>query len=101
MYKDEFSCRKDVEDNFQVTLSNENILFAGYGYECYEGNAYVLFEQDGKLYEVEGGHCSCYGLEGQWDPVEATKETIQQRITADNYNMRPWMDDIKQIVEKL
>lgn len=57
-----------------------NILFASYGYENYSGDAYVLFERDGKLFDVIGGHCSCYGLEGQFSPTETTLEAIKMRL---------------------
>lgn len=56
-----------------------NILFASYTYENYSGTAFVLFEKGGKLYEVNGGHCSCYGLEGQWEPEETSWESIKIR----------------------
>lgn len=49
-------------------LKDSEVLFAAYGGASYEGAAVVIFERDGQLYAVEGGHCSCYGLEGQWDP---------------------------------
>lgn len=57
-----------------------NILFASYGQDNYSGDAFVLFEQDGKLYEVHGGHCSCYGLEGQWTPEETALESLKLRL---------------------
>lgn len=38
----------------------------------YDGSAYVLFEKNNKLFEVYGGHCSCFGLEGQFNPEEIT-----------------------------
>lgn len=56
-----------------------NILFASYTYENYEGSAFVLFEKCGALYEVNGSHCSCYGLEGQWNPEETSWEAIKLR----------------------
>jgi hypothetical protein len=59
---------------------NINILFASYGYESYSGDAFVLVEIDGKLNEVNGGHCSCYRLEGQWEPEETTLEALQHRL---------------------
>jgi len=65
-------------------LDDIEILFASYTYECYEGDAFVLFRKDGKLFEVNAGHCSCYGLEGQWDPEETTKEALMYRITEGN-----------------
>jgi hypothetical protein len=41
----------------------------------------VIYEKDGQLYEVHGGHCSCYGLEGQWSPEETSKEYLLGEIT--------------------
>lgn len=46
------------------------IIFAAYTYEDYSGDTLVIFEKGGKLYRVDGGHCSCYGLEDQWEPEE-------------------------------
>jgi len=62
------------------TLDGAEILVASYTYEEYSGSAYVLFRRDGKLFEVHGGHCSCYGLEDQWEPEETTKEAILHRL---------------------
>ncbi len=62
-------------------LDGAEILVASYTYECYEGDAYVLFRRDGKLFEVHGSHCSCYGLEDQWEPEETTREAIVHRLT--------------------
>lgn len=59
-----------------------NILLASYSYQDYSGDAFVLFERDGKLFEVNGGHCSCYGLEGQWEPEEASIEALRHRLDA-------------------
>lgn len=59
------------------------ILFGSYSYESYSGDAFVLFRdnRDGKLYEVNGGHCSCYGLEGQWNPEEVVISELHHRLT--------------------
>lgn len=45
------------------------IYYADYTYECYSGDAYVLgYNKDlKKWFEVHGSHCSCYGLEDQWE----------------------------------
>jgi len=61
-------------------LSGVEILLAYYDYEDYSGSAFVLFRKDGKLFEVNGGHCSCYGLEGQWTPEETTAEALVFRM---------------------
>ena len=52
--------------------TENELLFASYGGGSYEGDAFVLFRKDGVLYEVNGSHCSCYGLEGQWKPEETS-----------------------------
>lgn len=62
----------------------ENILFASYGTDNYLGDAFVLFEKDGKLFEVNGSHCSCYELEEQWNPQETSVEAIKFRLEKGN-----------------
>jgi hypothetical protein len=57
------------------------ILFASYTMNQYDGTAYVLFHNKGKLYEVEGSHCSCYGLERQWKPQEIPKDVMDKVLT--------------------
>lgn len=56
------------------------VLIADYEQGGYEGDAFVLFERDGKLWEVNAGHCSCHGLEGQWDPEEVTMQNLSDRL---------------------
>ena len=84
MYLNDWSESKEVGmcGDFQIeepALNGLNILLATYTYEDYSGDAFVLFEKDGKLFEVNGGHCSCYGLEGQWEPEETTSEALLTR----------------------
>lgn len=69
---------------------NLKILLASYTNECYEGDAFVLFERDGKLFEVNGGHCSCFGLEGQWEPEETTKEALIHRLDKGDLGVSYW-----------
>ena len=57
-----------------------DVVFAAYEAEGYEGEAIVRFRDGGKLFEVHGTHCSCYGLEGQWEPEEVEPEVLLQRI---------------------
>ena len=68
----EFSINSDL-------LEGIEILYAWYEYESYSGSAFVLFRKDDKLYEVNGSHCSCYGLEDQWDPEETNVEALLKR----------------------
>lgn len=71
--------KRVIEQEFEVKLPRSvRILFAAFTDEDYEGNAFVLFEQDGKYYEVWGSHCSCSGFEGQWEPEESDFQTLRQ-----------------------
>lgn len=90
-----FGSVEAIIDEFGISeeaLKDANILFAFYEYEEYSGSAFVLFERNGKLYEVHGSHCSCHGLsedginggETQWDPEETTIEALKI-TTSDNY----------------
>lgn len=68
--------------------SNLVLLYADYTYEDYSGDAYVLgYNKDNKqFFEVHGSHCSCYGLEGQWDEeyyedVKQLQAAIERRFS--------------------
>jgi hypothetical protein len=77
----EFGSQDDLEREFEEKMP-EGAAFhiAWYGHGSYEGEAFVLFEQGGKLYEVNASHCSCYGIEKQWSPEETSVEALQQRL---------------------
>lgn len=72
------SVRSEFKLNRSDILDGE-ILLAVYDVPGYEGTAFVLFERDGKLYEVNGSHCSCYGLESQWEPEETSWKALAMR----------------------
>jgi hypothetical protein len=80
VYYGEFTNEEDVCREFHIKQANGTILFAAYETPCYEGYADVIFVSDGKLYHVEGSHCSCYGLENQWEPVETTTAALRHRL---------------------
>lgn len=65
----------------------ENVIpvFAIYEHESYEGSAVVAFVQNEELKIVYGSHCSCMGLEGQWDP-----ETVPWKIAGDFIRKTWW-----------
>lgn len=87
-YHNEFSCWADVVRDFSEGLPGfqwgssvksikgapaeepEEVLWADYEIDGYEGSALVIYRQGNKVFEVSGSHCSCYGLEGQWEPEE-------------------------------
>lgn len=82
MYLGNFDNKQKIADEFQIDiaeLEDCRIMFAAYTYEDYSGSALVLFAKDGKLYEVNGSHCSCHGLEGQWQPEETFLEALRMR----------------------
>lgn len=75
--------RAAVLESFEAppgALTGAEVLVATYSLSGYDGSTYVLFRRDGKLFEVHGGHCSCYGLEGQWTPEEVTPQEILFRM---------------------
>ena len=76
-----------VDRPIEDMATDDEILFAQYGYESYEGNACVLFQRNGVLYRVDAGHCSCYGLEGQWTPEETLWKAEAMRPRDYSYGM--------------
>lgn len=84
---------EDEQQEFINRHKNLNILFASYGRANYEGDAWVLFEKDGKLFEVNGSHCSCYGLEGQWSPEEVVLKELENRLINGTFGEDDWTDN--------
>jgi hypothetical protein len=72
-----------VYKTFEIDPLPGKILYARYDYEDdYSGYAVVLYlDPDGELWENEGSHCSCNGLEGQWSPGLVTAEYVLKRGT--------------------
>jgi hypothetical protein len=83
VYHDLFTDNQSIIDQFnapQDALEGATVYFAWYSYEDYSGTALVVFEKDGRLYEVNGSHCSCYGLEeGGWQLEETSWEALAVR----------------------
>ena len=59
----------DVEDG-------KVVLLAAYETADYEGYASVVWFERGKLYLVKGSHCSCMGLEEQFEPEETHVDAL-------------------------
>ncbi len=94
IYMHSFACNSDIIREFEIpedSLEGCEVLLAYYhcgDYGC-DSSAFVLFRKDGKLYEVNGSHCSCHGLESmdyysdggtQWEPEEVTLEELEHRL---------------------
>ena len=101
-YFNNFTCLQDVKDQFSsvdsdykklndVELKEEEVVLASYGGESYTGDAVVFLVRDGKLYEVHGSHCSCNGLEGQWNLEETSLEALEHRF--DNGNLEYFISE--------
>ena len=98
----EFKNAKNViEEFFYYSFQEEkekiekelNILFASYNTGNYYVDAFVLFEKEGKLYEVNASHCSCYGLEEQWEPEEVLLEELEHRLINGTFGLNNWSDN--------
>lgn len=63
----------------EVDAEDKDILFAAYNGDSYNGEAFVLFQRDGKLFEVHATHCSCDTLYGQWKPEETSWAQVAAR----------------------
>lgn len=83
-----------AEDFFRVAKllktgeypDKDQILAAYYVDEDYSGHATVIFhDRHGRLFRVDGNHCSCSGLEGQWNPEPTTKEALVAAIGLGTY----------------
>lgn len=97
MYLGQFDNKEDLISQFEISeqdLEGCRILFAAYENESYEGYAMVIFSKDGKLYEVNGSHCSWYGLEGQWQPEETSLDALKMR----NYSYGELQKDLSQFL---
>lgn len=101
--------REAVAHAFDIDISELDgckLIFAAYETGDYSGSALILFERDGKLYEVNGSHCSCYGLEDQWSPEETCMEALRMRDLA-YYGFDKSLEDLfidlvfeKEVLEK-
>lgn len=77
IYKGDFENWQDVIDSFGCNEPEpEQVLLAEYDTYPYEGYAIVVYRNGNKFFVVEGSHCSCYGLEGEWQPEEYDRETF-------------------------
>ncbi len=81
------------------------IIFAAFTGDTYEGYAFVLFKRDGKLYEVNGSHCSCSGFEDQWDPEEALIAELRHRMDEgrlgeDHFYGDNFADELREVLDR-
>lgn len=94
--------RLEINEHLNNNYKDINVILAAYKTEAYEGYAYVLFEKNGKLYEVTGSHCSCYGLEGQWSPNKVDVKELEHRLVEGTFGESSYSGNFKkELCEKL
>lgn len=99
-----FSDKQDIIQHFDIKdktfLDDAHILMAIYENEWYEGDAFVLYIKDDQIYEVNGSHCSCYGLEDQWDPDIVLLAELEANRFKESYRFES-IPNIRQTLEKV
>jgi hypothetical protein len=71
---EEWEARQEEVNRFNILIGYESVGSWG----CDSSAFYLLRDKTtGKLYEVHGSHCSCYGFEGQFSPEETTLEYLK------------------------
>lgn len=91
IYLDDFETWKDIQQQFCTTYEKpDEVYIAQYRYEDYSGHSEIYFRNNGKYYYNQASHCSCYGLENQFDPeefdtIELYIEWLQRKIETDYY----------------
>ena len=91
--KDYWIEKKQKMDVAVKQYENTKILFATYGNAAYEGDAWVLFSENNELFEVNGEHCSCYGLEGQWEKEPVVLEELKNRLEKGTFGTNSYTDN--------
>jgi hypothetical protein len=90
IYIDMFECWEDVQQDFRMSEPEpDEVLAAVYESGGYEGSAEVIYRRGEKYYVASGSHCSCRGLEGQWEPEEYDKATMKA-VLEKAAGMRLW-----------
>ncbi len=121
IYMHSFEDNCDIMNEFSIdpdALDGCDVLLAYYhigDYGC-DSSAFVLYEKEGKLFEVNGGHCSCYGLGEpdysgtpgtQWEPEEVSIEALEHRLeqgslgSVGGYDGEGYAKQSREVVEHL
>lgn len=70
-----FTKLEDIIYEYKISpdeIADIEIIYAYYSHEDYTGSSHVIFRKGKELFEVNGSHCSCSGLEEQWKPEKTT-----------------------------
>lgn len=78
----DFKSAEEVFDTYNVPEGEREgieFIYADYETANYEGYSFLIFIKNHKLYEVNGSHCSCNGLEECWRPEETSFAALMFR----------------------
>jgi hypothetical protein len=68
-------------ENLEVLIAYESVGSWG----CDSSSFFLFKDGAGKLYELHGSHCSCYGFEGQFRLEESDAEALKIRASGSRY----------------
>ena len=83
-----FSSVDCIHSEFKIPpekLLDTEVIIAVYERGTWDGNAMVAFQRNEKVFIVHGSHCSCYGLEGQFDVEEISLAALKHFFTDGTY----------------
>lgn len=101
IYQDIFSSWTDVQKEYRTDEAEpEQVLLAYYSYEDYSGTSLVIYRNGDQYFYNHGGHCSCYGLEDQWNP-EKFENKANFLAFLEMLNPYDCKDQIKEIIKDL
>ena len=89
----------DVASQYRISkdFPEPKHIYAEYEYENWQGYSTVVFTDDWETFGVvTGSHCSCYGLEGQWDPSYHSRKEIDH-IYEKNKEVRQWLEEAEKV----
>ena len=72
----EYEAKAEIVNDLEIVIGYESVGSWG----CDSSSFFLLKDKDGKLYEVHGSHCSCYGFEGQFQLEETSVDALKFRI---------------------
>jgi hypothetical protein len=77
----EYEAKSDVVNDLEIVIGYESVGSWG----CDSSSFFLLKDKAGKLFEVHGSHCSCYGFEGQFQLEETSVEALKFRVNESKY----------------
>jgi hypothetical protein len=94
VYHNIFESWADVQSHFNTDAPEPfKVLYAAYEYEDYSGYVTVLWRnEDGSFGMVNGSHCSCNGLEDQWDVEEISDVAMRGELARRSCYLRGFRD---------